>query len=370
VGEGGLVARFGGDEFAVIARHSDSAENAAALAEALIAALADPMLIAGSEVRCAASIGIARYAPDLRDAEALLAQADVALYRAKGDERGRFRFFTEAMDREVRERVAMIAELRRAIENDELFLEYQPQIRSETGEITGVEALVRWQHPVHGRIGPGVFIPVAEASGMIHALGRFVFREACRQQRRWLDLGIAPATLAVNLSGRQFKRPADLERAIVAALAETGVPASTIELELTETVLMEASRDQHGALFRLRDAGLRLAIDDFGTGHSSLEYLQRFAVDRIKIAQAFVGGIGSAPHSAAIVKATIGLSRELGISIIAEGVETGEQLALLDQWGCHEVQGFHFARPLAVEALEPLLRAGRVPAGAPLPAAA
>jgi diguanylate cyclase (GGDEF)-like protein/PAS domain S-box-containing protein len=365
-----VVARFGGDEFAVIAHEVRSPEDAASLAEALIASLSTPIAIAGNEIRCAASIGIAVYTPELRDAETLLAHADVALYRAKGDERGRYRFFTAAMDLEVRNRVAMISQIRQAIEGDELFLEYQPQVRSESGEIIGVEALVRWQHPIHGRLGPSVFIPIAEASGMIHALGRFVFRAACRQQRRWQDLGIAPATLAVNFSGGQFKRATELEEDVLAVLAETGVPASSVELELTESVLMEASREQRGVLFRLRDAGLRLAIDDFGTGYSSLEYLHRFPADRIKIAQAFVGGIGSAPHSAAIVKATIGLARELGIAIIAEGVETRDQLDLLAEWGCHEVQGYYFARPLPAEAIEPLLHAGRVPAGARLSHAA
>ncbi len=359
-----LVARFGGDEFAVIAHGVTSADEAAVLAQALIASLADPITIDENEIRCAASIGIAVYTPELRDAETLLAQADVALYRAKGEERGQYRFFTAAMDLEVRHRVTMIAELRQAIDAGELFLEYQPQVRIETGRIVGVEALVRWQHPSRGRLGPGTFIPIAEASGMIHALGSFVFQEACRQQRRWQDLGIAPETLAVNLSGGQFKRPADLENDILAVLAETEVPASAIELELTETVLMEASREQRGVLFRLRDLGVRLAIDDFGTGYSSLDYLHRFPADRIKIAQAFVSNIGSAPHSAAIVKATIGLARELGIAFIAEGVETEEQLDLLGRWGCHEVQGYYFARPMTAAALEPLLRARSISAAA------
>lgn len=365
-----VVARFGGDEFAVIAHEVKSPEDAASLADALIASLSTPIAIAGNEIRCAASIGIAVYTPELRDAETLLAHADVALYRAKGDERGRYRFFTAAMDLEVRNRVTMISQLRQAIEGEELFLEYQPQVRSESGEIVGVEALVRWQHPIHGRLAPSVFIPIAEASGMIHALGRFVFRAACRQQRRWLDLGIAPAKLAVNFSGGQFKRASELEKDVLAILAETEVPASSVELELTESVLMEATREERGLLFRLRDAGLRLAIDDFGTGYSSLEYLHRFPADRIKIAQGFVGGIGSAPHSAAIVKATIGLARELGIAVIAEGVETRDQLDLLGQWGCHEVQGYYFARPLSAGALEPLLRARRVTPGARLSDAA
>ena len=211
-----------------------------------------------------------------------------------------------------------------------------------------------------GVLGPGTFIPLAERTGLIAPLGQWVLREACLQARAWLDAGIAPDIVAVNLSAVQFKRAAELERGIAATLDESGVPASRLELELTETVLMSASSDHNDVLQRLRASGVRLAIDDFGVGYSSLDYLRRFPVDRIKIAQAFTQQIVTESGSAAIVRATIGLARELGIKVIAEGIETARQLALLAEWGCREGQGYYFARPLSVGDLTPLLADGHV----------
>jgi EAL domain-containing protein (putative c-di-GMP-specific phosphodiesterase class I) len=326
----------------------------------VIAALAKPFLIQGNDIRSGASIGISVFGPDEPDAETMLSHADVALYRAKAEGRGGYRFFTDEMDVEVRTRVSLGAELREAIATDQLFLLYQPQVEIETGRITGVEALARWRHPVRGILEPDLFIPIAERNGLISALGCWALREACRQAREWLDAGIAPATMAVNLSALQFKRPLELERDILAAIAEAELPAAMLELELTESILMAVSREHDDVFRRLREAGTKLAIDDFGTGYSSLDYLRRFAADRIKIAQVFVGKIAYEPGSAAIVRATLGLARELGISVIAEGVDTAEQLALLRSWGCHEAQGFHFARPLTPTELVPLLRKGKI----------
>jgi EAL domain-containing protein (putative c-di-GMP-specific phosphodiesterase class I) len=254
----------------------------------------------------------------------------------------------------------MSSELREAIASDQLFLHYQPQIEIETGSIIGLEALVRWHHPERGVVAPGEFIPVAEKTGLIVALGRWVLREACRQGREWLDAGAAPILIAVNVSAWQFKIATELEKDVAASLADSGYPAANLELELTESGLMEASREHRHALLRLRQSGIRFAIDDFGTGYSSLEYLRRYPADRVKIAQEFVRLIVSDPESAAIVKAIIGLSQDLGMVVIAEGVETSEQLELLKAWGCREVQGYYFARPLAAEDVWPLLQQGNI----------
>jgi EAL domain-containing protein (putative c-di-GMP-specific phosphodiesterase class I) len=221
-------------------------------------------------------------------------------------------------------------------------------------------------------VGPGEFIPVAEKTGLIVALGRWVLREPCRQGRAWLDAGAAPILIAVNVSAWQFKMATELEKDVAASLSDAGFPAASLELELTESGLMEASREHRDALLRLRRSGIRFAIDDFGTGYSSLDYLRRYPADRVKIAQEFVRLIVDDAECAAIVRAIIGLSRELGMVAIAEGVETGEQLELLRAWGCRQVQGFHFARPLAPEAVLPLLRRGgtfrsRVVAAEPAP---
>jgi diguanylate cyclase (GGDEF)-like protein/PAS domain S-box-containing protein len=361
VRETDTVARFGGDEFAVIVTEVREPIDAATVADTLINALRDPFQIRGNDIQSGASIGIAMYNPEAElDAETLLSQADVALYHAKSEGRDGYRFFTTAMDEEVRTRVALTAELREAIANDQLFLEYQPQIEIATGVVTGVEALVRWRHAEHGILKPDRFIRAAEESGLIRPLSRWVLREGCRQIRTWLDAGVPPVRLAVNLSGALFKMATELHDDLDTVLLETEVPASCLEVELTETILMKASLDHSDLIERLRARGIRLAIDDFGTGYSSLDYLRRFPVDRIKIAQEFVKQIADAQGSAAIVKTTITLARELGIEVIAEGVERADQLRLLEQWGCEHAQGYFFALPLTAEAILPMLRDGRL----------
>jgi diguanylate cyclase (GGDEF)-like protein/PAS domain S-box-containing protein len=354
------VARFGGDEFAVLETDIDEPTDAGVLAAKLMQVIGEPFAVDESEVRSGASFGIAVYGPDADDAESLLSRADVALYRAKSEGRGTYRFFTEAMDTEVRNRVELGNELRAAIGTGQIFLAYQPQVEIDTGRIVGVEALVRWDHPRRGVVSPAEFIPAAEKNGLIVALGHWVLWEACRQAREWRDAGVAPDLIGVNLSALQFKTPMELENDIERALREAKLPRGMLELEITETVLMDASLEHNDVLVRLRASGVRLAIDDFGTGYSSLDYLRRFPMDRIKIAQNFVLDLGTKPGSAAVVKATIGLAHELGIDIIAEGVETEEQLQLLRQWGCGEAQGYLYARPLTAEQVLPLLRAGRI----------
>jgi predicted signal transduction protein with EAL and GGDEF domain len=355
------VARFGGDEFAIVATDALEPADVAILADRVLTVISKPFSINGNEIRTGASIGIAAYGADSVDAESLLAHADVALYRAKAEGRGTFRFFTDAMDSEVRTRVSLEAELRIAITARQFFLAYQPQVDSDTNRIVGVEALVRWRHPARGTLSPGSFVSVAEKSGLIVALGHWIMHEACRQMKEWLDAGIAPPLIAVNLSGVQFKTPRELETDIGAILAETGLPPERLELELTESVLMETSLENNDVLLRLQKAGLHVAIDDFGTGYSSLDYLRRFPVDRIKIAQNFVVGLdGSVSGDAAIVRAAIGLAHELDLKVVVEGVETAEQLRLVKSWGCRVVQGYYFSKPKPAEEITAILRIGRL----------
>jgi diguanylate cyclase (GGDEF)-like protein len=354
------VARFGGDEFAIVQTDIEDPTDAASLAEKVLNALSAPFMIDGNEIRSGTSIGIAVYGPDSAAAEKLLSQADVALYRAKSEGRGTYRFFTQVMDNEVRTRVTIGADLRKAMASDQLFLVYQPQVDVATGRIVGLEALIRWNHPTRGLVMPGEFIRIAERNGLIVALGDWVIREACRQTKVWLDAGIAPSSVAVNLSALQFKTPRELENDIAESLAKNKLPAGILELELTESVLMEASQEHNDVLLRLRKAGLRLALDDFGTGFSSLDYLRRFPVDRIKIAQNFIHELSSSSGNAAIVRAALGLARELGIETVVEGVETAEQLELLKSWGARTVQGFYFSKPLPEANITRLLKKGRI----------
>jgi diguanylate cyclase (GGDEF)-like protein/PAS domain S-box-containing protein len=354
------LARFGGDEFALLMADIGDPTDAGVLADQLLQIMVEPFLLDGNQIQSGVSIGIATYEPDVPGAEALLAHADVALYRAKSEGRHTYRFFTDAMDAEVRKRVALTSELHAGIAAGELFLTYQPQVDMETSRLVGLEALVRWKHPTRGVLVPGDFLPAAERSGLIVMLGNWVLRSACRQAQQWLEAGIALPPVAINVSALQFKAPRELENEIEKVLAETGLPPNLLEIEMTETALMGTSSGHDNVVQRLRARGLRIAIDDFGTGYSSLLYLRRFPVDRIKIAQEFVKDIGAEPNDTAIVKAAIGLARELGIGVMAEGVETADQLRLLHEWGCRQAQGFYFAPPMATEEVLPLLRSGSV----------
>ncbi|MEA2942443.1 MAG: hypothetical protein QOD09_2972 [Bradyrhizobium sp.] len=358
VRETDTVARFGGDEFALIATELKQPTDAAVLAEKVLAVMSEPVSLRDVEVRSGATIGIAVYGPESADAETLLSHADIALYRAKSEGRGTYRFFTEAMDAEVRTEFMLGAELRDAIASNQFYLLYQPQVEIYTGRITGVEALVRWRHPTRGIVSPGQFIPIAEKSGLIVALGRWIMQESCRQMREWLDAGVAPSLIGINLSARQFKAPYQLENDIATILQETGVPPHKVELELTESVLMDASREHSDVLLRLRRAGFRIAIDDFGTGYSSLDYLRRYPVDRIKIAQQFMidpaEGCGDA-----ILRAAIALAKELKLEVIVEGVETAKQLQRVKSCGGRDVQGYYFSKPVGADAMMALLRKGR-----------
>ncbi len=360
VREADTVARFGGDEFAVLVDEVRDPADLTVLADRILRAISEPFVIDGNEIHSGASVGIAVCGPDSADAETLLSHADVALYRAKAEGRSSYRFFTDAMDTEVRARITIGRELREAIAREQFFLMYQPQVDIATGCLVGLEALVRWRHPTKGVVGPGRFIPATERNGLIVPLGRWIMRDACRQTRQWLDAGIAPPLIAINLSAMQFKMPLELERDIIATVAEAGLPPRLLELELTEGVLMDASRDHNDVLLRLRENGYRIAVDDFGSGYSSLDYLRRYPVDRIKIAQTFIADIGVKAGSDAIVRAALGLARELGIEVVVEGVETARQLELLKSWGGRIVQGYYFAKPLPVPEATALLRTGKI----------
>ena len=304
------LARFGGDEFALLMANVGDPTDAGVLADKLLQIMAEPFLLAGNQIQAGVSIGIATYELDA-DAESLLAHADVALYRAKSEGRHTYRFFTGAMDSEVRQRVTLTSELYAGITAGQLFLVYQPQVDMETSRLVGLEALVRWNHPIRGVLSPGEFLPAAERSGLIVMLGNWVLRSACRQAQQWLEAGIALPPVAINVSALQFKAPRELEKEIATVLAETGLAPGLLEIEMTETALMGTSSAHDNVVDRLRERGVRIAIDDFGIGYSSLLYLRRFPVDRIKIAQEFVKDIGVEPNDTAIVKAAIGLAREL-----------------------------------------------------------
>lgn len=360
VRRGDRVGRFGGDEFAIILGAKNIAAEAEKFAGRLITALREPYEINGNHIRSSASIGVAICKSRNDDAERLMSYADIALYQAKKDDRGSHKLFTEVMDTEIRDRVSVNAELREALDTDQLYLEYQPQVNIQSRRITGVETLVRWRHPQRGVLEAAQFVPLAERTGLLLPIDRWVLREACRQGRAWLDAGISLDRLAVNISAQHFKRARELERDILGALSETGFPPECLELELTETGVMAASREQDGVLSQLRQQGIRLSIDDFGTGYCSLDYLRRYPADRVKIASAFITQIVSDPGSATIVRAITALANELGMVPIAEGIETADQLEKVKECLCPEGQGFYFARPLGLNAITPLLQRGRI----------
>jgi diguanylate cyclase len=355
-----VVGRLGGDEFAVLQSHSAEPIATGALAARICAAAAEPYVIGHNVVRVSASIGISLYAGDIAGAEAMLMQADLALYRAKEDGRNCYRFHSADLDRHVRERVILAEELRAGVERGQFELHYQPQVELESGRIVGLEALLRWNHPERGLIAPAVFIPVAERTATIVALGNWAFDAACRQLKQWQERGIAPPLLAVNFSALQFKGSGDLDREIAATLARWNVAPTSIEVELTESVLMEVSEQHAGTLERLRRLGVRVAIDDFGTGYSSLNYLAAYPINRLKIAQELVFGVDVDERHATVVRAAVRLAHELDIEAIAEGVESEAQAEFLAAAGCHLAQGYYFSRPVDAERATELLSRGHV----------
>ena len=346
--EADVVARLGGDEFAVClpGAHAQAAHQ---VALKLQERLAQPCLIDGHELSLTASIGIALFPDDGDSVELIARNAETAMYRAKQEGRGSSCFFTEGMQPRSVRHLQLEAHLRRAIERDELLLHYQPQLDTMTGRVVGLEALVRWRHPELGMVSPGEFIPLAEHNGQIVAIGEWVMRTAAQQMKTWMDQGLPPLVMAVNLSAVQFRDPTLPER-VQAILSEIGLPAAHLELELTESVATGNPTAAIAMMDRLHALGLRLSIDDFGTGYSSLNYLKRFRIDTLKIDQSFVRDIHSDPDDRAIVQAIIQMAHALNLTTIAEGVETDEQADFLRANGCDMLQGYRFCRPIEPQA--------------------
>jgi diguanylate cyclase (GGDEF)-like protein/PAS domain S-box-containing protein len=367
VRETDTVARLGGDEFIVVQRGLKTASDAQALGQRLLRSFADPVPLDGCKALVGLSIGIALAPADGTSAEQLLRNADIALYRAKEEGRGTYRFFEPAMDARLQARRALEHDLRQALARDELELHYQPKIATADGRLLGAEALVRWRHPERGLTLPGAFIPIAEETGLIVPIGAWVLRTACAQAARWPE-----GSIAVNLSPVQF-RHGDLVELVAAALRASGLEPHRLELEITESVLLQDVPDMLALLHGLKALGVQLAMDDFGTGYSSLNYLQRFPFDKLKIDQSFVQRLEDHPSARTIVGAVLGLGRALGLETNAEGVETAAQLAFLRAAGCDEVQGYYFSRAVPAAELEPLITRpakGPLPRGSSEPAAA
>ena len=350
-----VVARFGGDEFAILQTHVDDPTAVSTTADRIIQAMAQPFEIDGNSIRIGTSIGICMPTQRAASSEEIISQADLALYEAKEERRGTYRFHEASMNEVVKYRVAIAADLHEALANEELFLEYQPQVDLRTGKLVGLEALVRWRHPQRGPIPPFEFIPVAERSGLMPALGSWILRSALRQGQQWLESGLPLPMLAVNISALQV-RGWDFEKEVRQILEATGFPSSLLELEITESIFFETTHDRRNVLDRLRALGIRIAIDDFGTGYSSLEYLRVFPADRLKIAGTFVKNLKGDSNNAALVTAVVSLGKAFGLTTIAEGVTSPADADFLRSLDCQQAQGFLYSKPIPVPAVTTLLR--------------
>jgi EAL domain-containing protein (putative c-di-GMP-specific phosphodiesterase class I) len=302
-------------------------------------------------------MGVSLCPADGTDGETLLKNADAAMYRAKAQGRNGFHFFTAEINQALSERMVLERDLRAALQREELVVYFQPKVSLVSGKMIGAEALVRWIHPEHGMLPPARFIPIAEETGLIVPMGEWILRHACEQARKWRDAGLDFKVLSVNLSVRQFRAP-DVVQQVEAALAATGLPAEALDLELTESLVMDNAEEFIAKLRALKSLGVQLSVDDFGTGYSSLSYLKQFPVDRLKIDKSFVRHVVTDQGDAAIAQAVIRLGQILGLAVTAEGVETDEQLDFLRRYGCHEAQGYLFSPPLPAQAFEALWRQG------------
>jgi diguanylate cyclase (GGDEF)-like protein len=348
------VARFGGNEFALMVTRIEGTQSVVEMIASIREAMQLSFDLDGQQLFATTSIGVSLFPHDGEQSTGLLKNAGAALYRAKKGGGDQYQFYTADMHARASKQFALETSLRRAIDNEELLLHYQPRVAVDSQEITGVEALVRWQHPQLGLISPAEFIPLAEDTGLILPLGEWVLRTACRQNRIWQERGFAPLRLGVNISARQFKQP-HLAETVLQILAETGLAPEFLELELTESSIMDNADSAIAVLTGLKEEGITISIDDFGTGFSSLSYLKRLPIDALKIDQSFVRDVTTDPDDAALVMAIVTLAHNLRLTVVAEGVETEEQLRFLHLLRCDEVQGYLFSKPLPAEALEKLL---------------
>jgi diguanylate cyclase (GGDEF)-like protein/PAS domain S-box-containing protein len=350
-----MVARLGGDEFVVMLDGSADGGDLALVAQKLLGAVGKPVELQGCSFLVTASIGIARFPGDGSDAATLLKHADAAMYQAKDNGKNKIQFYTAELADQAARQFELESALRLALVRDELVLHFQPKVGVAGGQIVGLEALVRWQHPVRGLVPPGEFIPLAEERGLIVPLGRWVMQQACRQIRDWRSAGLQSPPVAVNLSVRQFADEGLVDH-LVHSMATHGVTAADIEVELTESVLMADPERANAVLGRLRELGVRISIDDFGTGYSSLSYLKRFPAEAVKIDRSFISGLPDDANDAAITQAVIAMAHSLGLQVVAEGVETPAQLATLLRLGCDEAQGYLTGRPAPPAEIARLLR--------------
>jgi diguanylate cyclase (GGDEF)-like protein len=351
------VSRQGGDEFVVLLSEMFASEDAAISARRMLEAIAQAHSIDQHELHVTASIGVSVYPDDGTDAETLIKNADTAMYQAKENGRQNYQFFKPAMNVRAVARQSIEESLRRALDRQEFTLVYQPKVSLKTGEITGAEALLRWTHPAKGPVSPTKFIPVAEDSGLILGIDKWVLRQACLQARAWADAGLPPVTMAVNVSAMEFRNERFLD-GIFEILKDTDFDPHFLELELTEGVLMKRPEATQSILKMLRARGVQLAVDDFGTGYSSLSYLRKFSMDVLKIDQSFVRQITMAPEEASIVSAMISMGKSLNLRVVAEGVETQKELEFLQSRECDEAQGFYFSRPVIPAEFAKLLATG------------
>jgi diguanylate cyclase (GGDEF)-like protein len=352
------VARLGGDEFVLIITPSPERDAAQQVATRIIDAMQAPVRIAGVEIHTSPSIGIAFYPGDAATVETLLANADAAMYSAKERGRNNYQLFVPSMNAATYEKVRLESDMRVALEQKQFALHYQPKVNTATGVMHGAEALLRWQHPVRGAIPPAEFIPLAEECGLIGSIGAWVMREACRQARAWQVAGLPPLRVAVNLSPSQF-RQGDIVAMIRDALDQAGLEPRFLEVELTETTVMTDPEESIAILEKLSEMGVLVSVDDFGTGYSSMSYLRRFPIDKLKIDRGFINEVMSRPEDASIVRAIISLAHSLRLKVVAEGVESPEQLEFLKTLGCDQYQGFHFSPALPASQFEALVRSKR-----------
>ncbi|WP_036165638.1 bifunctional diguanylate cyclase/phosphodiesterase [Massilia sp. 9096] len=359
-GRGTNLARLGGDEFTILIPDLDRVEHALNVAHRVKDAMRRPFLIEGNEIFVTASIGISLFPEDGDDCTSLLKYADTAMYHAKNCGKNNAKLYSSSLTMQIMSHVKLEVGLRKALQNDELYLLYQPQLDVRSHEIVGVEALVRWRHGERGVISPTEFIPLAEETGLIVPIGEWVLRTACNQARAWQKLARRPVHMAVNLSAKQFKDE-NLSQIVLSALHDTGLDPRLLELELTEGTLMDDAKATLATLEQLRGIGVHLSIDDFGTGYSSMNYLKRFDVRALKIDRSFISGLPQDSENAAITRAIIAMAHGLKMVVVAEGVETGEQLVLLQEYGCDLVQGFYLGRPAPAEAITSTLQRLWVP---------